>query len=81
MSNLVSSEIVLEPSDNKRLSSLCGPLDDNIKQIERRLGVEITYRNNEFKVMGQSEQLQRRGRITQIIICRDSACSRQSSRY
>ncbi|MBL4630949.1 MAG: PhoH family protein [Paraglaciecola sp.] len=56
MSNLVSSEIVLEPSDNKRLSSLCGPLDDNIKQIERRLGVEITYRNNEFKVMGESQQ-------------------------
>ena len=56
MSNLVSSEIVLEPSDHKRLSSLCGPLDDNIKQIERRLGVEITYINNEFKVMGQSQQ-------------------------
>jgi phosphate starvation-inducible PhoH-like protein len=56
LSNLVSSEIVLEPSDNKRLSSLCGPLDDNIKQIESRLGVEITYRNNEFKVMGQSQQ-------------------------
>ena len=56
MSNLVSSEIVLEPSDHKRLSSLCGPLDDNIKQIERRLGVEITYRNNEFKVTGQSQQ-------------------------
>jgi phosphate starvation-inducible PhoH-like protein len=56
LSNLVSSEIVLEPSDHKRLSSLCGPLDDNIKQIERRLGVEITYINNEFKVMGQSQQ-------------------------
>jgi phosphate starvation-inducible PhoH-like protein len=56
LNNLVSSEIVLEPSDNKRLSSLCGPLDDNIKQIERRLGVEITYLNNEFKVMGQSQQ-------------------------
>jgi phosphate starvation-inducible PhoH-like protein len=56
LSNLVSSEIVLEPSDHKRLSSLCGPLDDNIKQIERRLAVEITYRNNEFKVMGESQQ-------------------------
>jgi phosphate starvation-inducible PhoH-like protein len=56
LSNLVSSEIVLEPSDSKRLSSLCGPLDDNIKQIERRLGVEITYRNNEFKVVGESQQ-------------------------
>lgn len=52
MSTLVSNELQLEPSDNKRLSSLCGPFDDNIKQIERRLGVEISYRNNEFKVLG-----------------------------
>ncbi len=56
MSTLVSSEVLLEPSDNKRLSSLCGPLDDNIKQIERRLGVEITYRSNEFKIIGESMQ-------------------------
>lgn len=56
MSTLASNEVNLEPSDNKRLSSLCGPLDDNIKQIERRLGVEITYRNNEFKIIGESMQ-------------------------
>lgn len=56
MSNLVSNEFVLEPADNKRLSVLCGPFDDNIKQIERRLGVEITYRNNAFKVLGDSLQ-------------------------
>lgn len=56
MSNLVSNEIVLEPEDNKRLSVLCGPFDDNIKQIERRLGVEITYRNNAFRVLGDAQQ-------------------------
>ncbi|QJR79713.1 PhoH family protein [Alteromonas pelagimontana] len=56
MSTLVSNEIALEPEDNKRLSSLCGPFDDNIKQIERRLGVEITYRNNAFKVLGDAQQ-------------------------
>ena len=56
MSKLTSNEILLEPSDNKRLASLCGPFDDNIKQIERRLGVEITYRSNEFKVTGQAQQ-------------------------
>jgi phosphate starvation-inducible PhoH-like protein len=56
LSNLVSSEIILEPEDNKRLSSLRGPFDDNIKQIERRLGVEITYRNNAFKVTGEPQQ-------------------------
>nr|WP_136249718.1 PhoH family protein [Ningiella ruwaisensis] len=56
MSNIVSNKIVLEPEDSKRLSSLCGPFDDNIKQIERRLGVEITYRNNQFSVMGDPQQ-------------------------
>ncbi len=56
MSTLVSNEVTLEPADNKRLSSLCGPFDDNIKQIERRLGVEISYRNNEFKVLGEALQ-------------------------
>ncbi len=56
MSSIVKNQIVLEPSDNKRLSSLCGPFDDNIKQIERRLGVEINYRNNEFSVSGDPLQ-------------------------
>lgn len=56
MSKIVSNQVVLEPQDTKRLSSLCGPFDDNIKQIERRLGVEINYRNNEFSVHGDPQQ-------------------------
>jgi phosphate starvation-inducible PhoH-like protein len=56
LSQPVSNDIFLEPSDHKRLASLCGPFDDNIKQIERRLGVEISYRNNEFKITGQPLQ-------------------------
>ena len=55
---MVSNEFDLEPADAKRLSSLCGPFDDNIKQIERRLGVEITYRNNAFKVLGEPKQIE-----------------------
>ncbi|MFO6422884.1 PhoH family protein [Motilimonas sp. KMU-193] len=47
-------EFVLSPADPARLANLCGPFDDNIKQIERRLGVEITYRNHDFKVVGQA---------------------------
>ncbi|MGJ8681652.1 PhoH family protein [Paraglaciecola sp.] len=58
MSTLVTNELTLEPSDHKRLASLCGPLDDNIKQIERRLGIEITYRNNEFKLVGPKLQVE-----------------------
>lgn len=57
MTKLVSNQVYLEPSDHKRLASLCGPFDDNIKQLERRLGVEITYRNNEFKVLGPALQV------------------------
>ena len=56
MSKIVSNQLILDPQDTKRLASLCGPFDDNIKQIERRLGVEIAYRNNEFSVHGDPQQ-------------------------
>jgi phosphate starvation-inducible PhoH-like protein len=45
--------LYLEPADSRRLASLCGPFDDNIKQLERRVGVEISYRNNHFQIVGQ----------------------------
>lgn len=47
----------LEPADNQRLASLCGPFDDNVKQLERRLGVEISYRDNHFQLLGKQAQL------------------------
>ncbi|HGJ5857694.1 PhoH family protein [Arsenophonus nasoniae] len=50
---IATSEIFLEPADNQRLISLCGPFDDNIKQLERRLGIEINRRNNRFKLIGK----------------------------
>ncbi|TDF42070.1 PhoH family protein [Alteromonadaceae bacterium M269] len=56
MSQLNSTEFSLEPQDHKRLLALCGPHDDNIKQLERRLGVEISYRDNQFKVVGLAQQ-------------------------
>lgn len=54
MSNLIATETVeLEPADNRSLSSLCGPFDDHIKLIERRLGVEISHNQNKFKIVGK----------------------------
>ena len=47
------SDILLEPADNERLASLCGPLDEHLRQLERRLGVEITTRGNAFQVLGE----------------------------
>ena len=48
-----SHNVLLEPLDNNRLANLCGPLDDNLRRIERRLGVELSYRGNKFKVHGK----------------------------
>jgi phosphate starvation-inducible PhoH-like protein len=50
---IATLEIDLEPSDNRRLASLCGPFDDNIKHLERRLGVEINHRSEHFTVVGK----------------------------
>jgi phosphate starvation-inducible PhoH-like protein len=50
---IVTIEIDLEPSDNRRLARLCGPFDDNIKQLERRLGVEINHRSQFFTIVGK----------------------------
>lgn len=47
-------EFELEPADLRRLSDLCGPFDDNLKHIERRLGVEITHRGHHFRLIGSS---------------------------
>ncbi len=43
----------LTPVDNHRQANVCGPMDDNLKTIERRLGVEVSYRGHEFTVVGQ----------------------------
>mgnify|MGYP000853119701 FL=1 len=41
-----------EEGDNERLANLCGPLEAHLRQIERRLGVEINNRGLSFQVIG-----------------------------
>ncbi len=45
-------EFSLEPPDNERLANLCGPLDENLRLIESRLGVEVRRRGSAFRVQG-----------------------------
>jgi phosphate starvation-inducible PhoH-like protein len=45
-------EFELLPEDNQRLASLCGPLDQNLRLVEQRLGVEVRRRGNQFRVQG-----------------------------
>ncbi|MDR1888998.1 MAG: PhoH family protein [Zoogloeaceae bacterium] len=42
----------LAPVDNLRLSQLCGPLDENLRQIETALDVVIARRGEHFAVRG-----------------------------
>ena len=49
----VSQDIVLEPADNNRLANLCGQFDEHLRQIERRLNVDISSRGNRFRVSGK----------------------------
>ena len=53
-----STAFSLEPADNQRLASLCGPLDQHLRQVEHRLGVEISNRGNLFEVVGSSRSVQ-----------------------
>ncbi|MES9906710.1 MAG: PhoH family protein [Sedimenticola sp.] len=48
-----SINFTLEPEDNHRLANLCGQLDEHLRQIERRLGIEINYRGSHFSLMGE----------------------------
>ncbi len=47
-----STDLILEPEDNQRLANLCGQFDEHLRQMERRLGVEINNRGNVFQVIG-----------------------------
>ncbi len=50
------SSFTLEHNDSRRLSLLCGQLNSHIKQIEKRLGVEIHHRGNVFRILGAPQK-------------------------
>ena len=53
------SELVfgVEPADNDRLANLCGQFDEHLKQIERRLGVDIGHRGDRFRLVGDPARI------------------------
>ncbi len=50
-------EFTLQPEDNTRLANLCGALDENIKQIETALEVNINRRGGTFSVSGKQDNV------------------------
>jgi phosphate starvation-inducible PhoH-like protein len=45
-------EFDLAPPDNGRLANLCGPLDENLRLIEERMGVSVKRRGATFRISG-----------------------------
>jgi len=50
-----TQDLELIPEDNARLANLCGLLDGHLRQIERRLGVEIANRGRVFRLIGEPQ--------------------------
>jgi phosphate starvation-inducible PhoH-like protein len=58
-----SIDISLQPADNDRLAELCGEFDTHLRQLEQRLGVEINNRGNQFRIIGNADNVQSAARV------------------
>ena len=54
------SSVDFGAEDNARLAAVCGPLDENLHQIENRLGIEIRRRSGRFSLRGANAATGRR---------------------
>lgn len=50
-------DLVLEPDDAERIANLCGPFDQQLRQIELRLGIEVRNRGNRFRLLGRQQDI------------------------
>ena len=53
----LKSKLKLEPQDNKKLINLCGPLDENLKQLSENLNLKIIRENFEINLEGAIKQI------------------------
>ena len=54
----LTTNVNLEPNEPRRLAALCGPFDQNLKHLERRLGIHIKNRGNLFQISGPERRVQ-----------------------
>jgi len=51
------------PANNERLANLCGQLDQHLRQIESRLGIEIGSRGSTFRLIGKHRSVAAGARV------------------
>ena len=66
----MTRDLLLAPADNVRLVELCGPLDEHLRQIEARLGVEVRRRGNRFQIIGLPAAIKRAEAVLQDLYTR-----------
>ena len=59
----LTTNLELEPNDSKRLAALTGPLDQNLKHVEKRLGVHVRNRGNLFQISGPEQKVKVAGAL------------------
>jgi phosphate starvation-inducible PhoH-like protein len=57
--------ISFTPVDNHRLANLCGPLDENLRQIETALDVNIARRGENFSISGTLDRARIASKVLQ----------------
>ncbi len=54
-SQVESRELSLAGADNSRLANFAGPMEQNLRHVEERLGVEVRRRGYDMQVLGPAE--------------------------
>jgi len=62
-----SLSLELAPENGERLANLCGQLDEHLRQIERRLGIEINNRGNRFRLIGEPDSIEAGGEVLRAL--------------
>lgn len=55
MSTENAVRFTLEPDNPTHLANLCGQLDEHLRLIEKRLGIQILNRGNNFQLLGEQQ--------------------------
>ena len=63
-------ELLLAPVSNVQLANLCGPLDENLRQIETAFDVSITRRGERFSLHGDKDQTAKASEALQMFYAR-----------
>ena len=50
--SIATRDLAFEPVDNARLANFVGPMDENLRHVEQRLGVQVRRRGGWVEVSG-----------------------------